>query len=77
MAFTAKLDFFDADGNKFSIAVTGITDNSLLSLYPYIASMGDRLLWSQPRGKGVQISEIEPDLEAARYAAGCTLFRNC
>ena len=66
MAFTAKIDFLDADGNKFTLPVTGITDNSLLTLYPYILSLGDRLEWRQPRGKGVQIAECEPDMEARK-----------
>ena len=28
MSFTAKIDFLDADGNRFSVPVTGTTDNS-------------------------------------------------
>lgn len=67
MAFTAKVDFFDTDGNKFSIPVTGITDNCLFSLYAYICQNENRLEWSQPRGKGVQIALGAVDVEAQKY----------
>ena len=34
MSFTAKIDFLDADGNRFSVPVTGATDNSLCCFEP-------------------------------------------
>ena len=31
MSFTANIDFMDEDGKRFSMSVTGTTDNSLLT----------------------------------------------
>jgi len=31
LSFTAKVPFLDGDGNRFTIAVTGTTDNSILT----------------------------------------------
>eukprot|EP00698_Gefionella_okellyi_P007756 TRINITY_DN1898_c0_g1_i1.p1 TRINITY_DN1898_c0_g1~~TRINITY_DN1898_c0_g1_i1.p1 ORF type:complete len:2231 (+),score=540.36 TRINITY_DN1898_c0_g1_i1:707-6694(+) len=61
MSFTAKVDFLDTDGNKFSIPVTGMTDNCLFSLYPYIMANFSKLEWKQPRGKGISIGLKESD----------------
>lgn len=36
MGFNANLDFLDTDGNKFTVCVSGITDNSLLSVQEYV-----------------------------------------
>eukprot|EP00002_Diphylleia_rotans_P025649 TRINITY_DN5079_c0_g1_i5.p1 TRINITY_DN5079_c0_g1~~TRINITY_DN5079_c0_g1_i5.p1 ORF type:complete len:2913 (-),score=444.38 TRINITY_DN5079_c0_g1_i5:284-9022(-) len=38
MSFTAKVEFLDSDGNRFSISITGASDNSLLSLQPYLVA---------------------------------------
>eukprot|EP00762_Andalucia_godoyi_P000316 ANDGO_03161.mRNA.1 hypothetical protein H310_00289 len=35
-SFTAKIDFFDNEGNKFSIPISGTTDNSLCTIFPYV-----------------------------------------
>ena len=36
LSFTANVDFLDDDGNRFSIPVSGATDNCLLTLYPFM-----------------------------------------
>jgi hypothetical protein len=35
MSFTANLDFMDEDGKRFSMPVTGTTDNSLLTHHAF------------------------------------------
>eukprot|EP00736_Rhodelphis_marinus_P012698 Rmarinus@m.1878 len=42
LSFTAKIDFLDADGNRFSITVTGTSDNSILTLYPFLETHSQR-----------------------------------
>lgn len=41
MAFTCNIDFLDEDGNKFSIPVTGMTDNSMLTSYSYVQRVAE------------------------------------
>lgn len=36
LSFTAKIDFLDGDGNRFSIPISGTTDNSLFTIFPFI-----------------------------------------
>jgi hypothetical protein len=36
VSFTAKVDFFDGEGNVFSIPVSGTSENSILTVYPFL-----------------------------------------
>jgi len=36
MSFTAAINFIDEDGNRFSVPVTGTTDNCLLTIQPFL-----------------------------------------
>lgn len=36
VSFTARVDFMDADANRFSIRITGTADNSICTVYPYV-----------------------------------------
>jgi len=36
VSFTARVDFMDADANRFSIRITGTADNSICTVYPYL-----------------------------------------
>lgn len=38
VAFACKIDFFDTEGNKFSIPLSGATDCSVLTVYPFLAA---------------------------------------
>ncbi|CAG9335550.1 unnamed protein product [Blepharisma stoltei] len=38
LSFTANLDFFDNEGNKFTIAISGTADNCLFTSFPFIQS---------------------------------------
>ena len=42
LAFTSKIDFYDNEGQKFSIRVSGSTDNCLFSTFSYIVSKSDK-----------------------------------
>ena len=37
VSFTAKIDFFDGEGNVFCLPVSGTSENSILTVYPYIS----------------------------------------
>ena len=36
LSFTTFLDFFDDEGNKFSIPISGTTDNSIFTVYSFL-----------------------------------------
>lgn len=36
LSFTAKIDFLDDDGNRFSVPITGTSDNCILTTYSYV-----------------------------------------
>ena len=38
MSFTAQIDFFDGDSNKFSIPISGTADNCLLTSYAFVSA---------------------------------------
>eukprot|EP01049_Picozoa_sp_SAG25_P000345 SAG25_NODE_11_length_28117_cov_24.264901_6_plen_2767_part_00 len=66
MSFTAKIDFLDADGNRFSVPVTGTTDNSLFTVYPFIGSsvkthqlVEDVAVNIVPLGEGLDADTLE------------------
>ncbi len=36
MSFSAKIDFLDTNGTRYSIPISGIADNCLLTVQPFI-----------------------------------------
>ena len=38
MSFSARIEFLDMDGNRFTIPVTGTTDNSILTVQDFVSS---------------------------------------
>jgi hypothetical protein len=42
MAFTCRLDFLDADGNRFTLAITGAADNCLLTTQDSLVGYSNR-----------------------------------
>lgn len=59
MSFTARIDFNDNQNNRFSINVTGTSDNCLLSNYPYLLSHNQtHTLYAQDK-RPVQLYEID------------------
>lgn len=53
MSFTANLDFLDTDGNKFTVAVTGVTDSSLLTLQEFVDQRRKGFTLKAKAGTGV------------------------
>lgn len=43
MSFTTFIDFYDDEGNKFSIPISGTTDNSLFTVFSYIQRNPDEI----------------------------------
>lgn len=43
MSFTAQIVFLDEDGNRFPVQVSGVTDNSLLTTYPFYVVNRERI----------------------------------
>merc|ERR1719399_485822 len=41
MSFSAKIEFLDSDGGAYAIPVSGTTDNSVLTTFPYLMSCAD------------------------------------
>ena len=42
VSWAGKIEFYDSDGEKFSIDVSGCSDNCLLTVYPFVKSYKDR-----------------------------------
>jgi hypothetical protein len=36
LSFASRLDMLDAEGNRFGVPISGITDNSILTLWPFL-----------------------------------------
>ncbi|PRP78761.1 hypothetical protein PROFUN_00934 [Planoprotostelium fungivorum] len=57
LSFTSKIDFFDNGGQKFSVLVSGASDNSLLTCFQYIQSTSESHEFKLRKGKGVLYEE--------------------
>eukprot|EP00818_Percolomonas_sp_WS_P004310 CAMPEP_0117456020 /NCGR_PEP_ID=MMETSP0759-20121206/11661_1 /TAXON_ID=63605 /ORGANISM="Percolomonas cosmopolitus, Strain WS" /LENGTH=2921 /DNA_ID=CAMNT_0005249345 /DNA_START=158 /DNA_END=8920 /DNA_ORIENTATION=- len=56
MSFTAKIDFYDNEDNRFSIPVTCTSDNCLLTNYPYLVYNKDSyMMRSEDDNSAVQL----------------------
>ena len=56
-SFTAKIDFLDAEGNRFSLPVSGTSDNSLCTVYPFVATKGDAFRLMAGEGRPIMLVE--------------------
>jgi hypothetical protein len=43
LSFTTFIDFYDDEGNKFSIPISGTTDNSLFTVFSFIQRNQDEI----------------------------------
>jgi hypothetical protein len=43
LSFTTHIDFYDDEGNKFSIPISGTTDNSLFTVFSYMQRNPDEI----------------------------------
>ncbi|GFR48568.1 hypothetical protein Agub_g10470, partial [Astrephomene gubernaculifera] len=57
MSFTANIDFMDEDGKRFSMPVTGTTDNSLLTHHAFMEINKAHLVFSHEPGMPVFLEE--------------------
>lgn len=55
LSFTAKIDFMDEDGNRFSIPISGTTDNSLFTIFPFIQRHMDEIHLEAEEGRPITL----------------------
>ena len=55
VAFTANVEFFDDRGASFIIPVSGVTDNSLLTVFPFVEGNRDAFVISAGPKSGANI----------------------
>lgn len=55
LSFTTHIDFYDEEGNKFSIPISGTTDNSLFTVYSYMQRNIDEYGLEIEDGKPIMI----------------------
>jgi hypothetical protein len=68
LSFTANIDIMDNAGNKFSIPVTGTTDNSLLTVQPFLDWRDIELRVPSEKAAAAAASEAVAAAELARAA---------
>ena len=49
--------FVDDEGNKFSIPISGTTDNSLFTVYSFLQRHMDEIGYRQERGKPIKLDQ--------------------
>lgn len=57
LSFTTFLDFFDDEGNKFSIPISGTTDNSILTVFSYLQRYFDEIVYRYDKGKPIMLDQ--------------------
>lgn len=55
LSFTTHIDFYDEEGNKFSIPISGTTDNSLFTVYSFMQRNSDEYGLEIGDGKPIRI----------------------
>jgi hypothetical protein len=67
LSFTTFLDFFDDEGNKFSIPISGTTDNSIFTVYSFLQRYFDEIIFRCDRGKPIKLDQsASSDVESLR-----------
>jgi len=67
LSFTTFIDFFDDEGNKFSIPISGTTDNSVFSVFSFMQRNFDEIAFRTEPGKPIRIvQEYNSDQESAK-----------
>ena len=67
------MELLDTDGNRFPIAVTGTTDNSLLTLQPFLTRQAEGCQLVQREGKPVMLLSKEEVCLGLRVGSGLGL----
>lgn len=55
LSFTTFIDFFDDEGNKFSIPISGTTDNSIFTVFSYLQRYREEIDYDYERGKPIRL----------------------
>lgn len=64
VSFTIPIEFIDLDGKKYTIAVSGTSDNSLLTVFPFIQRNPDEIRFETNENGPVKIiQEVESDAD--------------
>ena len=67
LSFTTFIDFFDDEGNKFSIPISGTTDNSIFSIFSFLQRNFDEIQYRYDTGKPIMLEQnAGSDLESAK-----------
>ena len=67
LSFTTFIDFFDDEGNKFSIPISGTTDNSVFSVFSFMQRNFEEIAYKAEPGKPIRIvQEYNSDQESAK-----------
>ncbi|PNW70067.1 hypothetical protein CHLRE_17g704300v5 [Chlamydomonas reinhardtii] len=70
MSFTANIDFMDEDGKRFSMPVTGTTDNSLMTHHAFHQLNKSHLVFSHEVGMPVFLEEAAYELPPPSMCLG-------
>lgn len=57
LSFTTFIDFFDDEGNKFSIPISGTTDNSIFSVFTFLQRHFDEIVYRSESGKPIMLDQ--------------------
>ena len=55
LSFTTFIEFYDDEGNKFSIPISGTTDNSIFSVFSFMQRNFDEIAYKIEQGKPIRI----------------------
>lgn len=55
LSFTTFIDFFDDEGNKFSIPISGTTDNSIFTIFSFMQRHPDEITLEVEPGKPIRL----------------------
>ena len=70
LSFTTHIDFYDDEGNKFSIPISGTTDNSIFSVFSFIQRNQDEYGFEAEDGKPIMIfQDATSDQESGKGGA--------
>lgn len=57
LSFTTFVDFFDDEGNKFSIPISGTTDNSIFTVFSYLQRNREEVIIEGAAGRPITLTQ--------------------
>ena len=55
LSFTTHIDFYDDEGNKFNIPISGTTDNSIFTIFNFIQRNQEEISLEVEAGKPIML----------------------